>query len=93
MLPVTTGLVQKVLSAIIATLSPHSMQKDKIVSHHSMVVDDHRTSMNADTINARIHNIVLKGLGTALYDPRMAIVHFLSARNRREREPSIDIYS
>ena len=91
LLPVTTGLVQKVLSAI-ATLSPHSMQTERIVSHHNLVVDDHRSSMNSDTINARL-NIALNGVGTAHYDPRMAIVHFLSARNRREREPNLDIYS
>ena len=43
------GLVNKVLSAI-ATLSPHSMQTERIVSHHNLVVDDYKTSMNSDTI-------------------------------------------
>ena len=33
------------------------------------------------------------GVDTAHYDPRLAVVHFLSARNRREREPSVEIYS
>lgn len=91
LLPVTTGLVQKVLSAI-ATLSPHSMQTERIISHHNLVVDDHRTGMKSNTINARLQ-IALNGVGTAHYDPRMAIVHFLSSRNRREREPNVDSYS
>lgn len=91
LLPLSTGLVQKVLAAI-ATLSPHSMQTERIISHHNLVVDDQKTCMNSNTINARLH-IALNGVGTAHYDPRLAVVHFLSVRNRREREPSVDIYS
>lgn len=91
LLPLCTGLVQKVLAAI-ATLSPHSMQTERIVSHHNLVVDDQKTCMNSDTVNARLQ-IALNGVGTAHYDPRLAVVHFLSVRNRREREPSVDIYS
>ena len=90
LLPVITGVV-KVLSAV-ATLSPHSMQTERIVSHHNLVVDDHKTSMNSDTINARLH-IALNGVDTAHYDLRLAVLHFLSARNGREREPSVEIYS
>ena len=74
------------------TLSPHSMQTERIVSHHNVVVDDHKTCMNSDTINARLH-IALNGVGTAHYDPRLTVVHFLSARNRRERNPSVDFNS
>lgn len=91
LLPITTGLVQKVLSAI-ATLSPHSMQTERIVSHHNLIVDDHRTAMNSDTINARLH-IALNGVGTAHFDPRSAVVHFLKSRERRKREPTVEIYS
>ena len=42
LLPVTTGSVQKLL----ASLAPHSMQTERIVSHHNLVVDNHRTSMS-----------------------------------------------
>ena len=42
LLTVTTGLVQKVLCAI-ATLSSHSMQTERIVLHHNVVLDDHKT--------------------------------------------------
>lgn len=91
LLPVTTGLVQRVMSAI-ATLSPHSMQTERIVSHHNLVVDDHRTVMKSETINARLH-IALNGVGTAHYDPRSAVVHFLESKDRREREPTVEIYA
>lgn len=91
LLPITTGLVQRVLAAI-ATLSPHSMQTERIVSHHNLIVDDHRTCMNAETVNSRL-NIALNGVGTAYYDPRPAVVHFLGAKERRVREPENDIYS
>ena len=37
LLPVTTGSVQKVLASL-ACMSPHSMQTERIVSHHNLVV-------------------------------------------------------
>ena len=48
--------------------------------------------MNSDTTNARLH-IALNGVGSAHYDLILAVVHFLSARNRRERNQSVGIYS
>ena len=39
LLPVTTGSVQKVLASL-ACMSPHSMQTERIVSHHNLVVDN-----------------------------------------------------
>ena len=59
---------------------------------HKISIYDIYIYMNSETINARLH-IALNGMGTAHYDPRLAVVHFLSARNRREREPSVEIYS
>ena len=48
LLPVTTGSVQKVLASL-ACMNPHSMQTEAIVSHHNLVVDNHRTSTCEDT--------------------------------------------
>jgi len=90
LLPVCSGLVQRLLAAI-ATLSPHSMQTERIISHHNLIVDDTRTSMTSDTTNARL-NIALNGTGTAHYDPRPAIVDFLTKKERRKREPDCDLY-
>ena len=91
LLPVTSGLIQQMLAAIM-TLSPHSMQTERIVSHHNLIVDDSRNSMSQETVNARL-NIALNGVGTAFFDPRKAVVHFLSAKDRRERCPDIELYT
>ena len=75
LLPVTTGSVQKVLASLACT-SPHSLQTERIVSHHNHVVDNHRTSMGEDTRNA------LKGVGNAYFDPRPAVVKFPEKTSR-----------
>ena len=74
LLPITTGSVQKVLASL-ACMSPHSMQTERIVSHHNLVVDNHRTSMGEDTRNARLI-VALNIVGTAYFDPRPALVKF-----------------
>ena len=48
LLPVTTGSVQKVLASLACT-SPHFMETERIVNHHNLVVDNHRTSTCEDT--------------------------------------------
>ena len=90
-MPITDGTVQKVLAAI-GSMSPHSMQTERIVSHHNIIVEDSRTNMAEDTINARLL-YALNGVGKAHYDPRPAVAHFLSARERRNRQPDFDTYS
>ena len=57
-----------------------------------LIVDDGRSSMNDDTINCRL-NIALNGAGKVLYDPRPAVLHFLGAKARHQREPDTEIYS
>ena len=77
--------------AAIMTFSPHSMQTERIVSHHNLIVDDSRNCMSQETVNAHL-NIALNGVGTAMYDPRKAVVHFLSAKERRDRCPDVEVY-
>ena len=90
LLPVTTGSVQKVLASM-ACMSPHSMQTERIVSHHHNLMDDnHRTSMGEDTRNARLM-VALNGVGTAYFNPRLAVVKFLE-KTRRCGAPDWDIY-
>ena len=91
LLPITDGTVQKVLAAI-GSMSPHSMQTERMVSHQNIIVEDSRTNKTEDTINARLL-IALNGVGTAHYDPRPAVAHFLSARERRNRQPDFETYS
>ena len=89
LLPVTTGSVQKV-SASLAYMRPHSMQTERIVSHHNLVVDNHHTSMGEDTRNARLM-VALNGVDTAYFDPRPAVVKF-PEKTRRCGAPDWDIY-
>jgi len=42
--------VQKTLEAI-ATLSPHSMQVERMVSHHNTILQDRRSCMVEETVN------------------------------------------
>ena len=80
LLPVTTGSVQKVL-AFLACMSPHSMQTERIVSHHNPVVDNHRISMGENTRNTHLM-VALNGVGTAYFDLRPAVVKFLEKSRR-----------
>ncbi|KAI0241485.1 hypothetical protein LSAT2_025596 [Lamellibrachia satsuma] len=89
LLPVTTGSFQKVLASL-ACMSPHYMQTKRIVSHHNLVVDNHRTSMGENTRNARLM-VALNGVDTAYFDPRPAVVKFLE-KTRRSGAPDWDIY-
>jgi hypothetical protein len=93
MIPIShgTSCLRKLLGAIV-TLSPHSMQVERIVSHYNLTADDRRQSFNEVTLN--IHLLVaLNGCGTAHYDPRNAVTTFLQRRQRRYQEPTPETYS
>jgi len=64
MLPVSPGMVRKVLVSI-AALAPHSMQTERIMSHHNIVVDDHRSCLASETVNARL-TVALNGVDNFL---------------------------
>ena len=76
----------------IMSLSLHSMQTERIVSHHNIVASDARVSMTDDTIISRLF-IALNGIGTAYYDSRAAVANLLGAKERRNREPDFETYS
>jgi len=87
-------MVRTVLETV-AALVPHSMQTERIISHHNIIVDDSRlcmSIMSIETVNARL-TVALNGVGTAHYDPRHAVVHFLMAKDRRNREPDATLYA
>ena len=89
LLPVTTSSVQKVLASL-ACMRPRSMQTERIVNHHNLVVDNHSTSMGEDTRNVCLM-VALNGVGTAYFNPRPAVIKFLE-KTRRCRAPDWDIY-
>jgi hypothetical protein len=68
------------------------MQTERIVSHHNIIVDDSRTCLATETINARL-TIALDGVGTAHYDPRPAVVQFLKMKHRKSGEPDSAVYA
>jgi len=60
--------VQKTLAAI-ATLSPHSMQVERMVKHHNTIVQDRRSCMVEETVNARLL-LAFNGESISKLDPR-----------------------
>lgn len=90
MIPVTTGVLQKLLCALFI-VSPHSMTVEKVISHYNQINSIHRLSTSDETINCRMH-ITLNGIGTASYDPRPAVAEFLRKKERRYREPDLTLY-
>ena len=62
-------------------MNPHFMQTERIVSHHNLVVDNHRTSLGEDTRTARLM-LALNGVGTAYFYHRPAVVKFVEKTRR-----------
>jgi hypothetical protein len=86
----TGSAVGKLFCSIMA-ICPHSMIVERAVSAHNQFRSIHRLSMSSETVKNRLH-IALNAVGTAFYDPRPAVVHFLEKRERRDRRPSSDTY-
>jgi hypothetical protein len=80
-------LVNLVLSA-----APHSMVVKRAVSHYNIFRNDKRLSMRLQSVNNRLL-IALNGVGTSRFDPRPAVARFLSAKQRRFREPKLESYT
>ena len=57
-------------------MNPHSMQTERIVSHHNLVVD---TILGERT--ARLM-LALNGVGTAYFYPRPAVIKFVEKTRR-----------
>ena len=84
------GLLRKLLAAFL-TLTPHSMATERTVSHYNNVKITQRASLQPKTINSIMH-ISLNGRGTAFFDPRPAVLEFLKRKERRNRQPSNELY-
>ncbi|XP_071053673.1 zinc finger protein 862-like [Onthophagus taurus] len=74
----TTGVLQR-FSCVLMVLSPHSMTVEKVISHHNQIKLTHRMSTSEETINAKMF-IALNGIGTAHYDPRLAVDEFFAEK-------------
>ena len=84
------GLLRKFLASFL-TLTPHSMTTERAVSHYNKVKTSGRASLKPDSINHCMH-VSLNGKGTAFYDPKIAVSEFLKRKQRRNTEPTAEIY-
>lgn len=93
LLPVCQGTkaIGKVIGAML-TLTPHSMHTERIVSHHNTICDPRRSCLKESTINNRMM-VALNGEGTSTFDPRPAVADFLKMKDRRYREPDVEVYA
>ena len=85
------GLLRKFLASFL-TSTPHSMATERAVSHYNNVKTSGRASLKPDSINHCMH-VSLNGKGTAFYDPKIAVSEFLKRKQRRNTEPTAEIYN
>ena len=83
LVPITTGIAHTIFAAIMS-LSPHSMQTERIVSHHNIVASSARVSMTDDTIISRIFI-------AAHYDPKAAVAYFLLQKNKETENQTLKL--
>ena len=67
------------------------MATERAVSHHNNVKTLERASLKPESINHYMH-VSLNGKGTVFYDPRPAVPEFLKRKQRRNTEPTAEIY-
>jgi hypothetical protein len=67
------------------------MQVERIISHYNTTVEDKRSCLSDSSVNDRLL-VALNGCGTSNYDPRPAVAEFLLRRERRFREPDVEVY-
>lgn len=67
------------------------MATERAVSHYNNVKTSGRSSLLPETINTIMH-ISLNGKGASFFDPRPAVYEFLNSKERRNREPSKELY-
>ena len=84
------GLLSKFLASFL-TLTPHSMATERAVPHYNNVKTSGRASLKPESINHYMH-VSLNGKGTVFYDPRPAVPEFLKRKQRRNTEPTAEIY-
>lgn len=93
LLPITNGTLQKGL-AIIASMFPHSMQIERIVSHHNIVLrTENKHTKHTKHKQRHAAPIATNGADTAYYDLRPAVVQIISGRELRNLKPELDTNS
>lgn len=67
------------------------MGTERVVSHFNRVESLHRRSQSLETASQRLI-ISINCKGTAHFDPRPAVVKFLTKKDRRFRPADIELY-
>ena len=84
------GMLRRFLACFL-TLTPHSMATERAVSHYNNIKTSSRASLKPESINSYMH-VSLNGTGTAYFDPRPAVYEVLKSKDRRNKEPTAEIY-
>ncbi|ESN94266.1 hypothetical protein HELRODRAFT_164073 [Helobdella robusta] len=85
-----SSLLNKLVQTFLITC-PHSMITERVISCHTELKSDLRSSMSRNTVNDRLC-IALNAIGTANFDPRPAVADFLSSKTRRSTLPDDELY-
>lgn len=86
----STGQFQFLLGAFLVS-TPHNMGTERVVSHFNRVVSIHRRATSLETVSRRLA-ISINSPGTATFDPRPAVVKFLTRKERRFRPADLELY-
>eukprot|EP00794_Sanderia_malayensis_P000973 gene973-287_t len=73
------------------TAMPHSLSTERVFSSHTELKSSKRSSTSRNTVNCRLI-IEINGKGTAHFDPCPAVAKFLTAKDRRNRQPDEEVY-
>ncbi|ESO06003.1 hypothetical protein HELRODRAFT_160109 [Helobdella robusta] len=85
-----SSLLNKLVQTFFITC-PHSMITELVISWHTELKSDLRSSMSRNTVNDRLC-IALNAIGTANFDPRPVVADFLSSKTRRSTLPDDELY-
>lgn len=85
------GTIFSKLVQTFVALTPHSSGPERAVSIHTTLKSNKQSSLSRNAINSRMY-IALNGAGTALFDPRPAVIKFLELKDRREKLPDGELY-
>ncbi|ESO06008.1 hypothetical protein HELRODRAFT_160114 [Helobdella robusta] len=86
----SSSLLNKLVQTFLITC-PHSMITELVISWHTELKSDLRSSMSRNTVNDRLC-IALNAIGTANFDPRPVVADFLSSKTRRSTLPDDELY-
>jgi len=72
-------------------LTPHSVSPKRAVSIHTRLISNKQFNYLREAINSRMY-VATNGVGTALYDSRLAVGKLLEAKARKRKLPDPELY-